>query len=64
MVNYDDSILNGHPGLTHCDAMDLVYAATQALLDFVAASKSSEGERLSNALQIALHLLYKTNEDE
>lgn len=64
MVNYDNSILKGDSGLTRYDAMDLVYAAGEAVLELVETCKSPESERLSNALRIAMHLLYKTAEDE
>lgn len=64
MVNYENTILKGDSGLTRYDAMDLVYAAVGAILELVETSKSPESERLSNALRIAIHLLYKTTEDD
>ena len=64
MVNYDVSILTGASNLSRYDAMDLVYSTGEALVELVMHFQSPDGEILSNAFRIALHLLYQTSEEE
>jgi hypothetical protein len=48
-------------GLTHAEALDLLYAVSEGVLEFIEAYPSPEGKRLSTALRAANRIVRQTH---